>query len=186
MKRRLRAVPDLPSAYSPDFRRFSGLYPGSGYLQVISRRWDNWYNGCQARLPCRETLPRRAASLQYGNMPGMMRVGNILLVGGIVVSLTVLSGSPATAQEERARQENPPQDEESTIRVDVDVESRRWSARACHQRADPDHLRSASRFAQEITCQSASPLLSYDRKVDDRKAKSAIRSAAWETYRLYD
>jgi VWFA-related protein len=56
-----------------------------------------------------------------------MRVGNILLVGGLVVSIAVLGRLPAPAQEEPAagkkdpKEANAQQDEESTIRVDVNV-----------------------------------------------------------------
>jgi VWFA-related protein len=53
-----------------------------------------------------------------------MRIGNIMLVGGLAVAAAVLGGLPAPAQEDPAaarKQTAGEQDEESTIRVDVDV-----------------------------------------------------------------
>lgn len=152
-----------------------------------------WLN---ARLFNCETLPERAASLQCSRTVGIMRVGNILLVGGIVFSLAVLAGLPAPAQEDRtpAQQDTAAQqDEESTIRVDVDVVNvlatvRDKKGRLISSLTKQDFLLEEDGVPQEITYfsqQSDLPLtigLLVDTSVSQQRLVDEERSGSFQFF----
>ena len=119
-----------------------------------------------------------------------MRVGNILLVGGIVFSLAVLGGAPAPAQQDPAAGQ---QDEESTIRVDVDVVNvlatvRDKKGRLVNSLTKDDFLIEEDGVPQEITYfsqQTDLPLtigLLVDTSVSQQRLIDTQRTASFQFF----
>ena len=119
-----------------------------------------------------------------------MRVGTILLVGGLVVALAVLGGLPSPAQEGPTAAQ---QDEESTIRVDVDVVNvlatvRDKKGRLISSLAKNDFLLEEDGVPQEITYfsqQADLPLtigLLVDTSVSQQRLVDEERSGSFQFF----
>jgi VWFA-related protein len=125
-----------------------------------------------------------------------MRLGNILLIGGIVLSLAVLGGISALAQQDRAAAQQEPadqQDEESTIRVDVSVVNvlatvRDKQGRLVNSLTKEDFLLEEDGVPQEITYfsrQTDLPLtigLLVDTSVSQQRLVDVERSASFQFF----
>lgn len=126
-----------------------------------------------------------------------MRLGNIVLVGGIVFSLAVLGGLPVPAQQDRAAAQQEPapdqQDEESTIRVDVSVVNvlatvRDKQGRLVNSLTKDDFLLEEDGVPQEITYfsrQTDLPLtigLLVDTSVSQQRLVDVERSASFQFF----